>query len=157
MTSTSTKTGSVTASTSGPTLVDPRAPRFGQAITATGLTAGILLQQPVFIYAIAVILGTALFSGWRLDLYATLWRTVMIPVVGKPAKREPAAPHRFAKLMGAGFTIGASAFLLVGLPLVAYVLAGMVAVLAGLAATTGLCIGCRMYKQVSFFRRLGLV
>ncbi|WP_338728605.1 DUF4395 domain-containing protein [Haladaptatus sp. DJG-WS-42] len=145
------------AADSGLTYVDPRAPRFGQAITATVLTAGVVLGEPLLIYAIAAILSAALFSGWRFDLYGFLWRTVMIPLVGKPTRREPAAPHRFAKLMGAGFTLAASALLLAGVPLVAYLLAGMVAVLAGLAASTGLCIGCRMYQQVSFFRRLGVV
>ncbi|WP_332898972.1 DUF4395 domain-containing protein [Haladaptatus sp. CMSO5] len=156
MTATTT-TAPTAASDSGLTYVDPRAPRFGQAITATVLTAGVVLAEPLFIYAIAAILGMALLSGWRLDLYGFSWRTVMIPLVGPPERREPAAPHRFAKLMGAGFTVLASALLLAGVPLAAYLLAGMVAVLAGVAATTGLCIGCRMYQQVSFFRRLGVV
>lgn len=153
------------------TLVDPRAPRFGQALTTLGLLAGIVLQAPVLIAAVAVVLNAALFSGWRVDLYAYLWRSVMIPIVGPPAETEPAAPHRFAKLMGAGFT-GVATLLLVAdiviappqlalglsaVALIAYLLAGLVTALAGVAAITDICLGCRMYRQVSFFRRLDVV
>lgn len=153
------------------TLVDPRAPRFGQSITTVGLLAGLVLQQPVFVAAIAVILNVSLASGWRYDLYGYLWRTVMIPAVGPPDEREPAAPHRFAKLMGAVFT-GVATILLVAdllvptatvalglgvLALAGYGIAAIVAALAGLAAVTDICIGCRLYRQVSLFRELGVV
>ncbi len=137
--------------------VDPRAPRFGQSLTALGLAAGIVFDAPVAIYAVTVVLVAAVASGWRLDLYAVLWRRVAVPVVGTPAEREPAAPHRFARVMGALGTALASTLLLAGLPLAGYAIAGAVAALAGLAATTGICLGCRMYRQVSFFRRLGVV
>lgn len=152
-------------------LVDPRAPRFGQSLTALGLVAALALREPLLVAAVAVVLNTALLSGWRYDLYATLWRRVLLPVVGKPEEREPAAPHRFAKLMGAAFTGLATLCLfadtvvatptvalgLSALGLAGYALAAMVAALAGFAAVTDVCVGCRMYRQVSFFRRLGVV
>lgn len=155
----------------GVALVDPRAPRFGQALTALGLAAGIALREPLLVVAVAVVLNAALLSGWRLDLYGFLWRTVLIPVVGRPGEREPASPHRFARLMGAVFTAVATVALLadmaldpaaVALGLSAPALAGYgialaVTALAALAATTGICVGCRMYRQVSFFRDLGVV
>lgn len=145
-------------------LVDPRAPRFGQAITASGLLLGIVLREPLFVVAVTVVLAVSVLSGWRLDLYGFLWRTAVLPVIGPPAERDPAAPHRFAKLMGAGFTVvasvalfGASVVAVPNLVLAGYTVAGLVAALAGLAAATDICVGCRMYKQVSFFRRLGVV
>lgn len=148
---------------SGAALVDPRAPRFGQALTAAGLVAGVALGEPLLVLAVAVVLDAALLSGWRLDLYGALWRRAVRPVVGR-AEPEPAAPHRFAKLLGAGMTTLATVLLfaapVVGLPALAlagYGVAALVAALAGLAATTGVCIGCRMYRQVSFLRRLGVV
>lgn len=155
---------SAASRTANVTLVDPRAPRFGQAITATGLVLGIALREPLFVVAVAVVLAVSFLSGWRLDLYGFLWRNAVLPVVGPPAEREPAAPHRFAKLMGAGFTVLASAALLGAslvdeptLALAGYAVAGLVAALAGLAAATDICLGCKMYQQVSFFRRLGVV
>jgi hypothetical protein len=44
---------------------------------------------------------------------------------------------------------------MVGLALVGWVLGGMVAVLATLAATTGLCVGCEMYRLLARIRGIG--
>lgn len=139
-----------------PPMVDPRAPRFGQTITTTVLALGVVLQIPTLVYAIAAVLVVSVLSRWQVDLYAVLWRRVVSRLVA-PATPEPAAPHRFAKLMGATGTALASVLLLAGLPIVGYVVAGLVALAAGLAATTGICLGCRMYRSVSFFHRLDVV
>ena len=135
--------------------IDSRAPRFGQAITASVLVVAVLLQVPELVYLIAGILGLAVVSKWRLDPYALLWRHGVSQAVSKPTEFEHPAPPRFAKLVGAGFTLAASAALVFGAPLVGYALATVVALLAELAATTGFCLGCRMYRQVSFFQRIG--
>lgn len=145
-------------------MVDPRAPRFGQLITMTGLVLGVLLREPLLVAAVAVVLNAAVLSGWGLDLYGTLWRNVMIPIVGRPGETEPASPHRFAQLMGAAFTAVATVLLFaapaVGIPaltLAGYGVAAMVALLAGIAGIGDYCVGCKMYRQVAFFRRLGVV
>jgi hypothetical protein len=138
-------------------LVDPRAPRFGQAVTASGLLLGLVLQAPVFVFAIALVLNTAVWSRWRFHPYSVVWRRIIAPRVESGGEREPAAPHRFATLVGAVGTLLASSALLVGVPGVAYVLSGFIAGAAGLGAATGFCLGCRMYRSVSLFRRLTLV
>lgn len=144
--------------------VDPRAPRFGQLTTMSGLLAGIALQEPLLVAAVALVLNAALLSGWRLDLYGVLWRNVMLPLVGPPGERDAAAPHRFAKLMGASFTAVATALLVAGpalgrpeLTVAGFGVAGIVAVLAGVAGIGDYCIGCKMYRQVGYFQRLGVV
>lgn len=139
------------------TLVDPRAPRFGQAITASGLLLGIVLQAPAFVLAIALILNTAVWSRWRLHPYSLVWRHVVAPVLDAPDEPEPAAPHRFATVIGAVGTVIASIAILAGFPLVGYVVAGAIATAAGVGATTGFCLGCHMYRSVSLFRRLSVV
>lgn len=53
-------------------VVDPRSPLYRQFITALGLAAGIALREPVFVYAVAVILVVSALSEWRLDFYAYL-------------------------------------------------------------------------------------
>lgn len=141
----------------GVTLIDPRAPRFGQTLTTLGLGGAVVLDLPILLYATAVVLIAAVASGWRLDLYSALWRRVLIPIVGTPTDREPASPHRFARVMGAIGAGLASVLVLGGIPLAGYVVAAAVALLAGLAASTGICVGCRMYRQVAFFRRLNVV
>lgn len=148
----------------GLTMIDARAPRFGQILTMLVLVGGIGLQEPLFILAIAVVLNTAVLSGWRVNVYGALWRHVMIPLVGSPTETEPAAPHRFAKLMGAAMSGVATVLLFVGpavgVPVLALGGYAVALVHAGAAAIGGIgdyCLGCRMYKQVSFFRRLGVV
>lgn len=145
-------------------LVDPRAPRFGQVITFTLLAIGILGQDPRFVLAVALILGTAVITQWRLDLYQLLWRHVAQRFVGSPPAREPGVPHRFAKLLGATFTTIATLLLHGGvlvelsiLVLAGYLIAAMVAVLAAVGGFGNYCIGCKMYEEVAFFRRLGVV
>ncbi len=145
-------------------LVDPRAPRFGQALTAIGLVAGIALEEPALVVAVTAILVTAVLSGWRIDLYGLVWKRLVGPVLDPPAETEAASPHRFAKLMGAGFTTVASLLLVggvaVGSPtavVAGYAVAGFVALLAGVAAALDLCVGCRLYRQFAFAQRLGWV
>lgn len=143
----------------GPALVDPRAPRFGQTLTAGLLTLGILLQQPLLIVIVTTVLVGAVLTRWRVDAWGLLWRYGASRFVAPPAERDHAAPHRFAKVMGAAFTLVATGLLLAGGPftVAGYVVAGLVALLAGVAAALRICIGCRLYRQVGFVRRLGLV
>ncbi|MFB6153907.1 MAG: DUF4395 domain-containing protein [Halodesulfurarchaeum sp.] len=143
-------------STEAVSRVDPRAPRFGQAITATVLLTAILTTTPILVYGLAVVMLAAIASGWRLDAYAVLWRRGVHPLV-EERQPEPAAPHRFARLMGATGTTLAAVGLLAGLPIAGYAVAALIAGVAGVSAATGYCIGCRMYRSVSFFQGLDVV
>lgn len=136
--------------------VDPRAPRFGQGITAAGLLAGVALDLPLLVYAVAAVLVTSVATRWQVDLYGIVFKNLVMPRL-PPRQPESAVPHRFAKLIGAVGTALASALLLFGVPLAGYGVAVLIAIAAGLAATTGFCIGCRMYRQVSLFQRLSIV
>ena len=151
-----TGSGEANADAGEVSVVDPRSPRFGQTITATALLAGVALEVPALVFGVAAILGLAVGSGWRIDAYAVLWRTVVAPRIA-PVEPEPAAPHRFARLIGAAGTAFSSALLVAGFPGVGYAVAAAIALAAGLAATTGLCLGCRMYRSVSLFRRLDVI
>lgn len=151
-------TGATEQSSDAPlATVDPRAPRLGNTLTATGLLGGVVLAHPAPIAAVGVVLAAAVLSGWRLDLYALAWRRVAVPLVGPTDEREAAAPHRFAKLMGAVGASLATVLLVADLALAGYALAVAVGLAATLSATTGFCIGCRLYRQVALFRRLGVV
>lgn len=138
-------------------MVDPRSPRFGQTLTALGLGAAVVFDSPILLSVVAVVLVAAVVSGWRLDLYATLWRTFVVRAVGAPPEREAAAPHRFARVLGAIGATLASVLVFAGFGTPGYAVAAAVAGLAALAASTGICVGCRMYRQVALFRRLNIV
>jgi hypothetical protein len=84
-----------------------------------------------------------------LRLYATLIR----PRLGPPSHLEDPRPPRFAAGVGVAFLATASLALVAGAPGAAWALALAVAALAGLAATTGICVGCEMW--LFFARRSG--
>lgn len=159
-----TASGSSTTDTGAVRRIDPRGPRFGQTTTMSVLLVGIALQEPFLILAIALLLNVAVLSGWRINLYGLFWRNVAIRVIAKPTETEPSAPHRFAMLMGTFMSTTATVLLfgamVVELPLLAWFGYGLALVHAGMAAIGGIgdyCLGCRMYKQVGYVRRLGLV
>jgi hypothetical protein len=59
--------------------------------------------------------------------------------------------------MGAVILSAATLVLVVEGALLAYVIAAPVLLLAALSATSGFCLGCRMYQHVALFRRIGIV
>lgn len=143
--------------------VDPRGPRFGQAVTAVLALGGVAFQEPTLVYVLAVLLVVPVVSRWRIDPYGTVWNHAVRRVVGPPDTVESAIPHRFARVVGAASTAVASALLLAAwgglgwLSLAGYGFAAAVGLLAVLGATTGICVGCRLYRQVGLFRDLGLL
>ena len=75
------------------------------------------------------------------------------PRLGEGPLEDSRAP-RFANILGAFFLNGAALAYLVGAPHVGLGLAVMVTVLATLAATTGLCVGCEVYRVAARLRGL---
>lgn len=131
------------------TMVDPRQPRLGQAITGIALLLGFVADWPMVMPLLAVILAGASLLGPRFNAYAYAFRALM-PWFGPPRELEEAAPPRFANTLGFIFlalaTFGYFAF---DPPLaggwVSWVFALLVSGLALLAATTGLCVGCELF------------
>ena len=75
----------------------------------------------------------------------------MQPRIGEGELEDSRAP-RFANIIGAVFLLSASAFWALGFPFVGAVLGSIVAALAGLAVSTGLCVGCEVYKLMAKVR-----
>ncbi len=119
-------------------MIDSRLARFSQALQALILAAAFLLDARWAVPIMAVLLFLAVVGGPRWNLFAWLYKALPIP----PGKPEPAAPPRFAQALGVVFLgIGATALLTAGRDTTAYWVVGwgpalLVAVLAGLAATT---------------------
>jgi Domain of unknown function (DUF4395) len=65
---------------------------------------------------------------------------------------EDSRPPRFANLVGLAFLGGATLAFLLGAPAVGWTLTLIVAALALLAAATGLCAGCEVYKLTARLR-----
>jgi hypothetical protein len=132
-------------------MIDPRQPRFGQAITGILLLLGYLLDWPLVIPILAAVLAGASILGARANPYAYLFRAFKrLAGLGPPRELEEAAPPRFANTLGFLFLTAATiAYFAFGAPLLdgwlAWGLALLVSALALLAAVTGLCVGCEFY------------
>jgi thiol-disulfide isomerase/thioredoxin len=136
-----------------PTPIDPRGPRTNQAVLACALVAGFLTGQwwVVPVFAVVLFLGAAFGPKWGpvLRLYAVIIKPRLAP----PTELEDPRPPRFAATVGVLFLGSSTIAFAFGQSFVGWTLALIVAVLAGVAAATGLCIGCEMY--VMFVRLRG--
>src|SRR5205823_46448 len=88
-------------------------------------------------------LAIGLAFGRRYCVPCLLYCEVIQPRIGE-GPIEDSRPPRFANLVGAIFLLGATAAYLAGFDGVGLVLGTIVAALALLAASTGLCVGCEM-------------
>lgn len=119
-------------------MIDSNLPRFSQGVQAVVLALAFLLGAEAVVPALALVLVAAVAGGPRLNLLAHLYRALPI----SPGDPEPAAPPRFAQLLGAVFLVIASVVLAVAEAgtgpwwVLGWGPALAVAVLAGIAATT---------------------
>ena len=138
-----------------PAPIDPRGPRTNQAVLCVALLAGFLadwwLVVPVF--AAVLLLGAAF--GPKYGPVLRFYAVFIKPRLGPPPHMEDPRPPRFAATVGVAFLGASTIAFLAGADAVGWVLALIVAALAGLAATTGVCVGCEIWLIVA--RRRGLV
>jgi hypothetical protein len=124
--------------------VDERASRLAQGLTAL-LTAVPVLSGRWALLALPIAhLASSLFLGQKGNLGLRLFKAFLAPRLGPPVL-EDARPPRFANLVGLIFLAGSAVAQALGLPVLGWALAGVVLALATLAATTGFCLGCRIY------------
>ena len=137
-----------------PRPIGPRGPRFNQAVLTVALLVGFLLDwRPVVpLFAAVLFLGAAF--GPRYGPFLRLYADVIRPRLSPPTVLEDPRPPRFAAAVGVLFLVAASLAFLAGAAGVGWALALVVAALAGLAATTGLCVGCEIWLLVA--RRRGV-
>jgi hypothetical protein len=126
-------------------VIDSRAPRTNQAIVGTlSLIAFATGWWPI-LGLLAAQLAIGLRFGRRWCLPCLLYFDVLQPRFGE-GPIEDSRPPRFANMVGVAFLGAATLAHAVGLTTVGWALGLMVAALALLAATTGLCVGCEMYR-----------
>ncbi len=131
-------------------LLDPRGPRFAAAVTTVVLVLILVTGSGVLALAQAVVFAVTAANP-RFGPYGLLYRGLLAPRLGRPTELEPAAPVRFAQLLGLVFTGVAAAGYLAGAPVVGVVATALALIAAFLNAAFGLCLGCEVYLA---FRRL---
>ncbi len=145
---------SIAGGQDAPRPLDQTGLKTGQALTILLLIVGFVLNSWLLVtfVAIAQLLGglAAEFAPYKLFYQYLLKPSGLVKPNITPDHPEP---HRFAMLVGAAFNGAAALLLLAGVPVVAWLLVGIVIVLANLNFWVNFCLGCWMYYQ---FNRLGV-
>ncbi len=126
-------------------MIDSRAPRFNQAVVGLVALAGVVFGWPLLWALMGVQLLIGLVLGRRFCLTCLAYFTLIQPRFGE-GELEDSRPPRLANIMGFAFLTAAALLWWLGAPTAGTVLGGLVALLALLAATSGFCAGCEIYK-----------
>lgn len=135
-------------------VIDARAPRFNQAaIGSLALVAFATGWWPLLgLLALQFALGLTLGRRWCLPCVA--YFELVQPRLGEGELEDARAP-RFANMIGLGVLTAATAAYAAGFPTLGAALAVLVAALALLAAVTGFCTGCEIYRLGARLRGIG--
>lgn len=140
-----------------PKPIDPRGPRFNQGVLTVALLVGFAAQfwaiAPIF--AVVLFLGAAFGAKW--GPFLRLYAEAIKPRLSPPKELEDPRPPRFAATIGTVFLGAATIAFAAGAGTLGWVLTLIVAALAGLAAVSGICVGCEIYLMWARRRRVEVV
>ncbi|MFU8854620.1 DUF4395 domain-containing protein [Micromonospora sp. SL1-18] len=125
-------------------LLDPRGPRFAAALTTVVLAVALITGSGLLVLAQALVFAISAATP-RLGPYGLIYRALVAPRLRPPAELEPAAPVRFAQLVGLAFAAAGAVGYLAGVPVLGPVATGAALAAAFLNAAFALCLGCESY------------
>jgi hypothetical protein len=126
-------------------VIDSRAPRFNQAVIGSLAVIAFVTGFWALLALLALQLALGLTLGRRWCLPCLAYFELVQPRFGE-GPVEDSRPPRFANLVGLVVLGAASLLLWLDYETVGWALGLLVAGLALLAATTGLCVGCELYR-----------
>lgn len=126
-------------------VIDARAPRFNQATVGVVSLTAVLTGWWPLLALLALQLGIGLRFGRQYCLPCVAYFELVQPRFGE-GPIEDSRPPKFANQIGFVVLTSASVAHAVGLSAIGNGLGLLVAGLALLAATTGFCAGCEMYR-----------
>jgi Domain of unknown function (DUF4395) len=126
-------------------VIDIRAARFGQGFTAVVALLGAILGWPLAWALMAAQLAIGVTLGRRWCIPCVAYFTLVQPRFGE-GEVEDARPPRLANIMGIAFLGSAAALWWLGAEADGTAIAGLVAFLALVSASTGFCAGCEIYR-----------
>jgi hypothetical protein len=132
-------------------VIDARAPRFNQAVVGLVALLGSAFGWPLAWAIMSAQLLVGLTLGRRFCVTCLAYFGLLQPRLGE-GPLEDARPPRLANLIGAAFLGSAAAAWWLGAEAVGTTLGAIVAVLALVAATTGFCAGCEIYRLTARLR-----
>ena len=126
-------------------VIDARAPRFNQATVGVVSLVAVLTGWWPLLSLLALQLGIGLRFGRQYCLPCVAYFELVQPRFGE-GPIEDSRPPRFANQVGFLVLTSATLAHVLGLATIGNALGLLVAGLALLAATTGFCAGCEMYR-----------
>jgi hypothetical protein len=132
-------------------VIDERAPRFNQAVVGIVALLGAVFGWPLAWALMGAQLLVGLTLGRRFCITCLAYFELIQPRLGE-GDLEDSRPPRLANAVGTLFLGGAALAWWLGSPVLGTVLGSIVAALALLAASTGLCAGCELYRLTARVR-----
>jgi hypothetical protein len=132
-------------------VIDVRAARFGQATTGVVALLGVVFGWPLAWALMSAQLAIGLTLGRRFCIPCVVYFELIQPRFGE-GELEDSRPPRLANAMGTVFLGSAAALWWAGAEGAATAVGVMVAFLALLAASTGFCAGCQLYRIAARMR-----
>jgi uncharacterized protein DUF4395 len=132
-------------------VIDERAPRFNQAVVGMVALLGAVFGWPLAWAIMSLQLLIGLTLGRRFCLTCLTYFGLVQPRFSE-GQLEDSRPPRLANMIGSAFLGAAALAWWLGSPTVGVVLGSIVAALALLAATTGFCAGCEIYRLTARLR-----
>ena len=126
-------------------MIDPRGHRFGAGVSAVLLIAAFLTGTPVLVALVLVSIGVSAAFGLRFSIYGVAWRRIAKALALPKVEPEHEYPPRFAQVLGSIALILALISFALGATTLGWGFTLAVAALQTLLATTGYCLGCRLY------------
>jgi hypothetical protein len=136
-------------------VIDSFAPRANQTVVGLVSLVAVLTGWWPLLWLLAAQLAIGLTFGRRYCLACVLYFEVIQPRIGE-GPIEDSRPPRFANMIGTVFLGSASLAYGLGADALGAALGLIVAALALLAATTGFCVGCKMYGVIAWLRLRGV-
>jgi hypothetical protein len=132
-------------------VIDARAPRFNQAVVGIVALAGVVFGWPLAWALMGAQLLIGLTLGRRFCLTCVAYFALVQPRVGE-GEVEDSRPPRLANVIGFAVLSAAAAAWWLGSPAAGTALGALVALLALIAATSGFCAGCEIYRLTARLR-----
>jgi hypothetical protein len=132
-------------------VIDSRAPRTNQSVVGVLSLLAVATGWWWLLALLALQLAVGLTFGRRYCLPCLAYFELLQPRFGE-GELEDSRPPRAANVVGLVVLSAASVAYVAGAPTLGAVLGLLVAALALLAAVTGFCTGCRMYKLACTLR-----
>ena len=126
-------------------MIDPRGHRFGAGVSASLLIVAFLTGTVWLVAVVLASIGVSAAFGLRYSIYGVAWRRIAVALSLPKVEPEHEYPPRFAQVLGSVALILALVAFATGATTLGWVFTLAVAGLQTVLATTGYCLGCRLY------------